>query len=377
MKTDLFPLDIATGVAFCNRQDERAMLKNNIEMNTHTIIYAPRRYGKTSLVLKTCEEIKRSQANIACIDLDLMWVTSMSDILQLLLKEIGNLLSEIIPKYEQALTLLKDIGKHVQASVSISNSGVKLDLKADQASPDTIIETLNLLDAVAQRKKYKMVLFLDEFQQISELPEQRSIEAAFRAAAQKSQQTTYVFSGSNRHLLSMMFEDKARPLYHMCDQLQLERISDESYHEHIGNAAKMYWQKDIAEPAVELILNATRNHPYYVNALCRTLFRFESPPSEDEVVTEWHRYVKREEKRCMTEFARLSNVQQKLLQGLCLYPTNQPASADFLQSARVKGGSLNKALERLHALDMIYRRQDGVIEPIDPVILSAIQWRYR
>jgi hypothetical protein len=250
-------------------------------------------------------------------------------------------------------------------------------LKADQANPDTIIEALNLLDAVAQRKKYKIVLFLDEFQQVSELPEQRSIEAAFRAAAQKSQQTTYLFSGSNRHLLSMMFEDIARPLYHMCDQLQLERISDNSYRDHISNAAKMNWQKDIAQTTIDLILNATRNHPYYVNALCRSLFQRDNPPTDDEVIAEWSRYVKREEKRFMSEFGRLSNVQQKLLQGLCLYPTTQPASADFLQKARVKGGSLNKALERLYALDMIYRRQDGVLEPIDPVILSAIQQRYR
>jgi hypothetical protein len=377
MKTELFPLDVAVGAAFCNRQHERLMLKNNIEKNTHTIIYAPRRYGKTSLVLKTCDEIGRTQSNIACIDLDLMWVTSLDDILQVLLKEIAQVLSCIIPKYEQALSLLKDIARHIEASVSISNSGVRLDLKANQATPDTIIEALTTLDSVARQQDYKVVLFLDEFQQISEIPEQRSVEAAFRAAAQKSTHTTYLFSGSNRHLLSLMFEDSARPLYHMCDQLVLERIADENYHEHIGNAAKMHWQQSLGPKVIDKILSLTRNHPYYTNALCRTLFLQDLPPDEDRVLAAWEHYVQREKKRFYVEFGSLSNVQQKLLRGLCLYPTSQPSSSDFLRDARVKGGSLNKALERLYALDMIYKRKDGMLEPIDPVILSAIKQKQR
>jgi len=379
MKTEIFPLDIATGPAFCNRVQERALLKNNIELNTHTILYAPRRFGKTSLVFKVCDELGRSKDKITCINLDLMWVSSMEDVLQLLLKEASKALSIMLPKYEQALLLLKELAKNIEASVKLSASGagvgssVELDLKARKVAPDTIIEVLDTLDAVAQRNEHKLVFFLDEFQQIAELPGKHSIEAAFRAAAQKATHLTYFFSGSNRHMLSLMFEDKARPLYHMCDHVSVERISKQDYLEHIDNAAKMTWKKPLGADVIHVILNLTARHPYYVNALCRKLFLLATLPTEESVRDTWHHYASREEKRFMSEFGRLSTVQKKLLQALCLYPTDKPASGGFLRKAGINSGSLNKSLERLYTLDMIYKKADGVIEPIDPVILYGIK----
>ncbi|MCP5207580.1 MAG: ATP-binding protein [Hahellaceae bacterium] len=373
MKIDIFPLDIAKGPAFCNREKERALLKNNIDKNTHTIIYAPRRYGKTSLVLKACDEMEKTSVAISHLDVDLMWVTSIEDVLHLILKETSQLLSRIIPKYEQALLLLKDIGKHVEASVSLSNNGVKLDLKAAESTPDTLIDALNLIDSVAAKKKRKVVIFLDEFQQISELPERVAVESAFRSAAQKATHTTYIFSGSNRHMLAMMFEDKSRPLYHMCDQLNLKRISAERYLEHINNAAKMHWKKDLCNDVLSAILDLTRRHPYYVNSLCRLLFQQEQPPTTEQVSAAWCHYVNREEKRFLAEFRQLSNVQRKLLHGLCVHPTSQPTSAEFLRKANVKHGSVNKALDKLYTLDMIHQSDNGIIEPTDPVILYGIK----
>ena len=48
-KTKIFPSGIATGAAFCNREDERKYLKECFANNEHIVIVAPRRYGKTSL----------------------------------------------------------------------------------------------------------------------------------------------------------------------------------------------------------------------------------------------------------------------------------------------------------------------------------------
>ena len=48
---EYFPLGLAEGRAFCNRDDEREKLIANIELNRSTMVTSPRRYGKTSLVL--------------------------------------------------------------------------------------------------------------------------------------------------------------------------------------------------------------------------------------------------------------------------------------------------------------------------------------
>ena len=59
-----FSHKVATGEAFCNREDERAVLKHNIAENIHTVVYGPRRYGKTSLVCRAIEESGHPHAMI-------------------------------------------------------------------------------------------------------------------------------------------------------------------------------------------------------------------------------------------------------------------------------------------------------------------------
>ncbi len=53
-----FPITLAQGLAFCNRIDERRQLTQFIEANRHTVLIAPRRYGKTSLIVQSLAEIK-------------------------------------------------------------------------------------------------------------------------------------------------------------------------------------------------------------------------------------------------------------------------------------------------------------------------------
>lgn len=53
-----FSLGIAKGEAFCNRVSKRKQLISNIEKNKHTIVISPRRYGKSSLVLCSLDEMK-------------------------------------------------------------------------------------------------------------------------------------------------------------------------------------------------------------------------------------------------------------------------------------------------------------------------------
>jgi AAA+ ATPase superfamily predicted ATPase len=53
-----FPEGVALGDAFINRETERLFLINRIKANKHSVLMAPRRYGKTSLVMKVANEMK-------------------------------------------------------------------------------------------------------------------------------------------------------------------------------------------------------------------------------------------------------------------------------------------------------------------------------
>ena len=77
----------------------------------------------------------------------------------------------------------------------------------------------------------------------------------------------FMFSGSNRHLLYQVFDDRRRPLYKMCDRIALEKISNEEYTKHIQYAAMQTWKKSLnAEVIDEIIFNK--------NGIFITLFCF-------------------------------------------------------------------------------------------------------
>ena len=59
-----FPQGIATGTAFCNRTEERKLLKNSVASNEHTVLVAPRRYGKTSLITQVLKDVDHPSVNM-------------------------------------------------------------------------------------------------------------------------------------------------------------------------------------------------------------------------------------------------------------------------------------------------------------------------
>jgi len=63
-----FPLGIANGPAFIGRDQDELWLKKNIQAGVHTLLLAPRRYGKSSLVLHT---LKNSDFIFSELDLQL------------------------------------------------------------------------------------------------------------------------------------------------------------------------------------------------------------------------------------------------------------------------------------------------------------------
>ncbi len=70
---DYFPSKLATGKAFCNRINELTQLRMNINKSRHTVIYSPRRYGKSSLVNKR-------QCINALLNKDFIYKVTMNDL---------------------------------------------------------------------------------------------------------------------------------------------------------------------------------------------------------------------------------------------------------------------------------------------------------
>lgn len=368
-----FPLGIASGDYFCNRVSETKALVDNIRRGVHTVLIAPRRYGKTSLAYRAIEQ---SECPYACVDLYL--TTSLKDVEHALLAGVGQLLASISSSSEQLLNLAKDslqFFKSLRPSFELNAEGgfsVKLNPSAQSTSVTNIQEALELLEKVLAKKQQRAVLFIDEFQEIERVCPDSGIEGSIRHVIQESKQFSVIFSGSHRRLLKSMFNDRNKPLYRLCDEIDLPRISVTDYLPFLRNLSLSAWGKALPDELILKILDLTECHPYYVNALCDKLFRSESLPEASKVVEIWHEFMKRSYRERLQEVQELSLAQKKILVAIVHGLNTELTGQNFLKFVELSGASAHKAKNELEENDFI-EEKDGAYQLIDPLLTAVIR----
>lgn len=215
-------------------------------------------------------------------------------------------------------------------------------------------------------------------QEIGEVAEGKGIEGAIRHVAQQTKNLSFVFSGSNRHLLAKMFYDKARPLYKLCDRMILDRIDKKAYKAHISKYVSKKWNSSLDDEAFELIINLTDRHPFYVNSLCRRIFDGNSkrPPNAEEVNLLWCAIVNEERQELSREMSVLSYGQRKILIAIAHGDKKAFTSKKFLQKVNLSGSSVSEAIKILEEGDYIEKLEDNTVRFIDPLLSSALRTYY-
>ncbi|MAZ39161.1 MAG: hypothetical protein CMF49_03495 [Legionellales bacterium] len=363
-----FPQGIANDEAFCNRENERSAVSACIESHEHLVLIAPRRYGKSSLISQV---LKENHFPGTCIDL--FFVLSQSEVTKSIAEGVSRIVNEIMPATKAAGKKILQSVATLNPKLTINLLGQRIELSAKQSEEKSISELLLALDEIARKTKKTCVLVLDEFQQIGELKENHAIEAAIRHAVERSTNVSYIFCGSKHHLLNEMFSDKSRPLYHLCDLMMINRISTVSYQNFLNKMAKSKWKQHLNEDALSEIIYLTENHSYYINALCRRLWREKHAPLISEVRKSWNEYVIQQGAWIIDELSRLTLNRRKVLVTLASEKTKEPQGESFCKKARLSASGVKRALNDLIKSDMVLKSQDGYYHILDPAISYFIR----
>ncbi|MEO1576063.1 MAG: hypothetical protein AAFU65_14050, partial [Pseudomonadota bacterium] len=188
---------------------------------------------------------------------------------------------------------------------------------------------------------------------------------------------TYVFSGSERRLLQEMFEQPDRPLYRHCEKMSLSRIDAAHYVSFFRKASRARWQTDFPDAVADRVLDLTRRHPYYVNALCSRLWERTDVPAADDVDPVWAKIAEQDEPVVSHIVRNLSATQRAMLVGIALngrvaYPTGR----EFLHSVRLSTSTGAAARDVLEQQDLI-RQDEAHWELVDPVMAHYILRSHR
>ena len=363
-----FPQGVATESSFCNRDKERLALKNSIEMHEHVVLVAPRRYGKTSLVTQV---LKENAFPGVCIDF--FFVLTHAEVTRTVTEGISTIISTLLPTTKTACLKLIESISTLNPKLTFSLLGQKLEIGTKQTTEKSISELLLALDQFAIKAQKSCVIVFDEFQQIGELKENHAIEAAIRHAVERSQNVSYIFCGSKHHLLNEMFSDKSRPLYHLCDLMTIERIDAQCYHLFLNKMSQSKWSMSLENDVIQEIIHLSENHPYYVNALCRRLWRGEQPPSLSDVRNTWDDYVVQQRDWISQDLAQLTLNRRKVLTALAFQPTHFFQGQAFSTQVGLTPSSINKCVTDLRKLDMIYQDNSGYYRILDPAVAYFIR----
>ncbi len=286
---------------------------------------------------------------------------------------ISKIMTDLLPPTKAACAKLIESIATFNPKLTFNLLGQTLEISTKQTTEKSISELLLALDYVADKAQKTCVIIFDEFQQIGELKENHAVEAAIRHAVERSQNISYIFCGSKRHLLSEMFSDKSRPLYHLCDLMSIERIEDHAYHLFLNKLAKNKWMQSLQDDVIQEISHLTENHPYYVNALCRRLWRHDAPPSLGEVRNTWSDFVDQQKDWISNELVQLTLNRRKVLTTLAYEPTHFFQGQVFSASTGLTPSSINKCISDLRKFDMIYQDKSGYYRVLDPAIAYFIR----
>jgi uncharacterized protein len=364
-----FPTRLATGLAFCNRKKELQRLKYNIKGNNPILIISPRRYGKTSLCLKAFDQLKLPYTKI-----DLYKAFSEEDIERFILNGIGALLGKLEKTPKKLIALAGDFFSNIHVNVSIAKDGLKLDFNKRKKTPkENILNALEKLHKIAEKRQKKVILYLDEFQVVGEVCSNYAIEAVIREVAQMSEYISFVFSGSNRHLIQQQFHDKKRPFYKLCDEINLDRISETDYEKHLKKASVDKWGCELHNNTVSTILQHTKCHAYYFNKLCSILWQG-NQPTPKLVDSAWINFVDENKSAIERELSLLTINQRKILTILAEEDgVIEPFGKAFLSKINMSNSSAARSIKPLLNKDYIcVDNKSNAYVILDPLIKDVL-----
>lgn len=214
---------------FTGRTAEIARLKANFEEGVNTVLVSPRRWGKTSLVRKVCREADRSR--VAPVFVDVFACKSEYDFYNTL---VAAVLRQTATRAELWMEGARDFLARLSPQMKISAGGADITLSLGiTPRTHTPEEALALAETVAKARGRRIMVCVDEFQQVGSLPDSLGFQKRLRTAWQQQQMVSYCLFGSKRHLMADIFQSRAMPLYQFADIMLLPRIAEADWVEYI------------------------------------------------------------------------------------------------------------------------------------------------
>ena len=368
MITDVNPFVYSRPVApedVVDREDEVRRLLRDAVGGHYVRLYAPRKYGKTSLLKKALHDGARDEGLIPIL-VDLYRVSSIADVTVRLERAYAKQLKGELRSRIEAFLQRTGVG------LSLGALGISARLQLEPAS-DPLPALHALLELPLRLESsggYRALIAFDEFQDIGRID---GLDGLLRSHIQHhGEVASYVFAGSEPALMRLLFETKERPLYGSAVPMRLGRLADADLAAYVDARFEQTGRR--AGEALGPLLVAARGHPQRAMLLAHRLWE-EVPAGGEATLDHWsaaHAAALRElEAEFDAQWRGLDVSQQKTLRALLL-GDGAPYRTAALRRLELTKDVVRRALPRLAATAEIEEREEGGYSLVDPLFAEWV-----
>ena len=334
---------------FCDRENETRQLVQNIQGHSHTVLISPRRMGKTGLI-EHCFNQDIIKDNYHTFFIDIYPTLNLNDFVFLL----GNRICRSLKANDkQLMELFVKVVKSIQFTIGFDEAGIINgyfglgDIKDSQRSLEEIFQYL-------EEAKRPCVVAIDEFQQIEKYPE-KNVEALLRTYIQHCNNATFIFAGSQRHVIQNMFASASKPFYNSSSIMSLNAIAKEKY---VDFDVRMFAQfgKTCAPDWIENLYDTLEGHTWYMQAVLYLAFYMTEKECSPSIINEaLTKRVADNENVFESMYYGLSERQRQVLKAVAVEgKARQTQSVTFIKKyGLASASSVQSALRQLLDKDLI------------------------
>ena len=342
---------LATDQNFIDRVEDRAQLKQMLSLGINVTLISPRRWGKSSLVKKAMDELTAERKDIRVCYLDGFSINSEEEF------------------YSQfaAKVIACASGKVEKADFLFIN----LQYKPQDMDK---MQILDLPEKIAQDKGIRIIVCIDEFQQLAHLPAYSAMEGKMRSVWQQQKNVSYCLYGSKKHMMLDIFGNTQKPFYRFSNIVFMPKIRKEDWIPFIINGFSSSG-KSITQGQAETVCDITECHSWYLQQLCYFIWSATDGEVNEAILNaSIQRLVDTNAPMFMSDTEKLTPSQREMLRAIV--NGEQQLTAEKTRS-RYHLGNPNTIIRNKKVLmekSFIEMDDNGVLTISDPVFLLWYKW---
>jgi len=369
--------DLALDEGFTDREAELRELEADVRNGQNVVVFAPRRYGKTSLVWRATQELVRRD-EVLVAQVDLMRTATREQLAAKLAQALYEQVSTPLDRMrERAADIFRGLRIRPVMTLDPQDGSLGFSFTAGHSREDvnaTLERLLELPAELAAERGRRVALVFDEFQQVIKLDP--GLPALMRAVFQSQPDVSHVYLGSKRSLMEELFNDVNEPFWRSAKHIELGPIPVDAFAVFIAERFTGTG-KEVPPAVVDDVLAITWGHPYGTQELCYALWE-ETPAGGAATAAgldaAMARVLRSENAYFTHVWEGASRGQRVVLQALAADPPDAATSDEYRRRHGLPApSSVQRALDALVTDELVARDGPGMYRIAEPFLAEWIR----